>query len=287
MVNDMPNGWIESKADLVRHNFEIYDNCAGVMDMRTYHVHSFYEIHMVLHGAVLRYTEDAVTELHPGDVTIYPPGVFHRCINTEEQLLRHDYARLLLYVSADFLRSRDSASLKLTDVLNSFGRPANRHLSLPLEELQSLCRPLQEIVKADQDDDPVCHLLNSAQVTLFLARLIEKILQSGEAVHESEDHSLIPRVLSHINTHLADNLSLDSLAEQFFVSKFYLSHQFKQYTELPLHQYVLTRRMMHAQIMLREGQAPSAVASACGYHEYSSFYKAFMRFTGQNPRDFH
>lgn len=46
------------------------------------------------------------------------------------------------------------------------------------------------------------------------------------------------------------------LSERFYISKFYLSHQFKQYTQLSLHQYILSRRMMHAQILLRSGHAP-------------------------------
>lgn len=280
-AGDMPNGWLETQPDLVKHDFEIYDN-RGSMNMAAYHGHRFYEIHMVLHRNAVRYTEDNVVELHPGAVTIYPPGVFHRVVSEAER----DYTRVLLYVSPDFLRSRDSAKLKLTEVLDSFGQPANRYLSLPLEELKSMCQPLREIVRADQDDDPLCHLANSAQVTLFLARLVEKILQTGAVVRQPEDRSLIPRVLTYINAHLADNLSLDQLSERFFVNKFYLSHQFKQYTQLSLHQYVLTRRMMQAQLMLRGGHAPSAVATACGYHEYSSFYKAFIRATGQNPRDF-
>lgn len=282
----MPNGWREQTPDLVSHDFEIYDNCSATTKMPVYHMHSFYEIHLVLHGNVLRYTEDNVVELYPGDVCVYPPGVFHRVMPNEEQGIISDYTRLILYVSPEFLRTRDSAKLKLTEVLDNFGHPADRYLSLSLEEAQSLCQPLQDIVKADQDDDPLCHLLNSAQVTLFLARLVEKILATGAVVRQPEDRSLIPRVLSYINTHLSDNLSLDQLAEQFYVNKFYLSHQFKQYTQLSLHQYVLTRRMMHAQILLRGGHAPSAVATACGYHEYSSFYKAFLRATGQNPRDF-
>ena len=282
----MPNNWSEYHPDLMKHDFEIYDNCSREMNMSAYHGHNFYEIHMVLQGTVTRYTEDNVVQLHPGDVTVFPPGVFHRCFHLEESPLEDSYARVLLYLSPEFLYGLDSDKLKLSEILNSFGMPADRCLSLPIEELKSMCRPLQEIVKANQDADPLYHLFNSAQVTMFLVQLVEKIMKSGMVVQYPEDETLIPRVLSYINTHLSDNLSLDTLAEKFFVSKFYLSHQFKQYTDLSLYQYVLTRRMMHAQILLRAGYAPSVVATACGYQEYSSFYKAFTRATGKNPRDF-
>ena len=247
----MPNAWNEFQPDLLKHDFEIYDNCTPTMNMPAYHGHNFYEIHMVLQGNVIRYTEDNIVELHPGDVTIYPPGMFHRYVHPEDPLSSDNYARVLLYVSPEFMRSLDSAKLKLSEMLDGFGMPADRYLSLPLEELKSLCQPLQEIAKADQDDDPLSHLFNSAQVTVFLARLMEKIIKSSAVVQQPEDQSLIPRVLSYINTHLSDDLSLDQLAERFFVSKFYLSHQFKQYTDLSLYQYVLTRRMMHAQILLK------------------------------------
>ena len=193
---------------------------------------------------------------------------------------------MIVYVSTEFVRALSSPSLNLAEIFDEFGYPGTHSLHVNMQELTELARPLREIVRINNDDDPLQHLRNQAQISLFLAAIAEKILQARLPATQPEEASLVPRVIAYINTNLSENLSLDSLSDRFFVSKFHLSHQFKQYTQLSLHQYVLTRRMMHAQILLRSGQSPSDVATACGYHEYSSFYKAFMRETGQSPRTF-
>ena len=282
----MANDWHEWNLDLINHDFEIYANCSATSCMPVYHSHPFYEIHIVLNGDIMRFTEDSMIELHPGAVSIYPPNVFHRVAPTAEGGTISDYSRILLYLSVEFLLSRDIKAFKLTDIFDRFGKPANRYLFLPLEELKAMCRPLQEIIRADRDDEPFPHLINSANVTIFLATLAEKLLQAESIILQPENATLIPRILTYINTHLADDLSLEHLSKQFHFDKYYISHKFKQFTQLSIHQYVLTQRMMHAQYLLRSGWSPPATAVASGYHEYSSFYKAFIRTTGQSPKLF-
>lgn len=147
-------------------------------------------------------------------------------------------------------------------------------------------QPLSDIVQTDRDDEPLIHLQNRAKVMLVLAQLAGRIMQQDASQPAVEDTSLVPQVIAYINANLSENLFLDSLANRFFVNKFYLSHQFKAYTQLSLHQYVVARRMQHAQTLLRQGKSPLAVSQACGYREYSSFYKAFLKETRQSPKAF-
>ena len=283
---NMANNWCEQTPNLVLHEFEIYDNCSPTIIMNQFHGHSFYELRFIKNGLIHHYCENSSIELGPGDFSLLPPGFFHRVTPISSEKKISNYTRLLLYVSTDLVRSLDSDRFCLSEVFDSFGTSGTQHIHMDADELDSYYLPLQEIVRRNRDDDPLTHLINRAQVELVLARMAERILQLSEPVAPAVDTSLVPRVIAHINANLSENLSLDSLAERFFVSKFYLSHQFKQYTQLSLHQYVLTRRMMHAQLLLRSGEAPTSVAAACGYHEYSSFYKAFLRETGQSPRMF-
>lgn len=280
----MANNWVESRPNLVAHEFEIYDNVSTSMYMEHFHGHSFYEIRFIIYGHILHYTETSVIELCDGAVSVVPPGLFHRAMPAASA--DDPYARVLLYVSTEFMHALDSDALNLSGVFDRFGYHGKQHLHLPGETMRALFEPLQEIVASDNDDKPLRHLINRSSVVLSLARLAELLEQSVDPYQSTGEISLVPRVIAHINANLSENLSLDSLAERFFVSKFYLSHQFKQYTQLSLHQYILARRMMHAQILLRSGYSPTVVARECGYHEYSSFYKAFLRETGKSPRRF-
>ena len=74
---------------------------------------------------------------------------------------------------------------------------------------------------------------------LALSQIARAISQNAFLPPSGENTALIPRVIAYINAHLSSDLSLDMLSERFYISKFYLSHQFKQYTQLSLHQYIL------------------------------------------------
>lgn len=282
----MANNWYEITPDLVAHEFEIYDNCTAPILMSHFHCHDFYELRFIKSGNVQHYCENSTVQLSAGDVSIIPPGVFHRTDSRLSPQPKPLYTRLLLYVSSAFMQTLDSDRFSISDLFTSFANSSTPYFHMDSDELVSYYQPLQEIVRRNRDEEPLSHLINRAQVELMLARIAERILQCGPHATPVEDSALIPRVIAYINANLSEPLSLDSLADRFSVSKFYLSHQFKQYTQLSLHQYVLARRMLHAKSLLRAGQSPSAVAIACSYQEYSSFYKAFLRETGQSPRNF-
>ena len=53
----------------------------------------------------------------------------------------------------------------------------------------------------------------------------------------SQKMEKINQVVTYINDNLTENLSLDRLASTFYISKYYLSNQFKQYTGLTLYQF--------------------------------------------------
>ena len=90
-------------------------------------------------------------------------------------------------------------------------------------------------------------------------------------------------MITYINDHITEELSLDHLSSRFYTSKYYLGRQFKQFTGLTLYQYIMKKRLMMARDMLRAG---SPVMDAClwsGFRDYSNFLKAFKREFGQNP----
>lgn len=284
--SSVPNNFREDTPNLAKNEFEVYYNCSPSVVMDRFHGHSFYELRIIIHGHILHYNESSISELCSGDISIIPPGLFHRIMPAQDTGTIPDYTRILLYLSINFVRSLDTETLQVSEMLNHFGYSGPQHLRLPDEEFAAFCQLLKDVVNADNDDEPLGHFANRARVMLALSQIARAISQNAFLPPSGENTALIPRVIAYINAHLSSDLSLDMLSERFYISKFYLSHQFKQYTQLSLHQYILSRRMMHAQILLRSGHAPTHVAAACGYREYSSFYKAFLRETGVAPKDF-
>ena len=96
----------------------------------------------------------------------------------------------------------------------------------------------------------------------------------------------VAAAVEYIEAHYRSALSLDTLSEQCFVSKFHLSHEFRRQVGVSVHRYILDRRLRAARELLLQGEAPSKVAPRCGFGDYPGFYRAFVARYRVSPRAF-
>ncbi|MGE3537443.1 MAG: helix-turn-helix domain-containing protein [Candidatus Tectimicrobiota bacterium] len=95
----------------------------------------------------------------------------------------------------------------------------------------------------------------------------------------------LQRILDYINAHLEQQITLAELAGLAQVSARHFLRMFKQSTGLAPHQYVLERRLLRAQELLRFSQLPLAdIAFRVGFRTQSHFTQSFRRATGLTPR---
>ena len=99
------------------------------------------------------------------------------------------------------------------------------------------------------------------------------------------DNELINQILIYINEHVTEDLTLDQIARQFYISRNYFSHQFKLYTGCSPYQYILKKRLNIAHSMLSNGANVSDACDSCGFNDYSNLLKAFRREFGKNPSE--
>ena len=90
-------------------------------------------------------------------------------------------------------------------------------------------------------------------------------------------------MLHYIGRHINETLTLDTIAERFFVSKYHLSHTFTREVGVSLHRYITMRRLLMARQLLATGMSAGQVSSTCGFSDYTSFYRAFKAEYGISP----
>jgi AraC family transcriptional regulator len=93
-------------------------------------------------------------------------------------------------------------------------------------------------------------------------------------------------VAQHIEGHLADQISMTTLARLARLSESHFSRSFKQSFGVPPHEYLVQRRMEKAKALLAERASVTDVGFALGYSYTSSFSAAFRKITGHSPRTF-
>src|SRR6516165_8649854 len=90
-----------------------------------------------------------------------------------------------------------------------------------------------------------------------------------------------------IDEHLAEDVSLSSLAELVHLSPYHFSRVFKQSFNMPPHRYLTNRRIERAKSLLVERKlSVTEIGHEVGFSETSSFTSAFRKITGETPTDY-
>mgnify|MGYP000506117929 CR=1 FL=1 len=98
--------------------------------------------------------------------------------------------------------------------------------------------------------------------------------------------SLYEQLCFHIDEHLSEDLSLERLAAELFVSKYHIAHVFKDEIGMSIHQYISKKRLARCREALLGDVPVTKVYLLFGFHDYSSFYRAFKKEYGISPKDF-
>ena len=92
------------------------------------------------------------------------------------------------------------------------------------------------------------------------------------------------RLIEHVETHLADRMRLFDLAKIAGMSSSHFKVLFRNTFGLPVHQYLIERRVEHAARLIRQGGASIAdVAAASGFAHQSHLARCMRRSMGIAP----
>lgn len=265
------------------HEFELYhrkEDSPAHMDV--FHAHDYYEFYIYLSGNIDIAVEEKLYTPKPYDLFIFPPGVMHRWA-AKPNVGR--YERVFLYIRCDCFESMSTPDFPMLHMVEQ-ARSQHAYSFRPgVQSVSALVGLWDEIICSSGLSDPADRLLNRCRVNMLLASICRLITP------KTEEKQTIPTrtrdIITYINEHLTEPLTLDALAEHFFVSKYYLLHAFKDYANLSVHQYIISKRIIYAQNLMREGMPPGAAARACGFNDYAGFYRAFVKQTGFTPQAYY
>lgn len=95
------------------------------------------------------------------------------------------------------------------------------------------------------------------------------------------------RVLSYIQDHIQEEISMGEMAERLFYSPSYFTRMFKKYTGLTPTQYINKTRLDRARLLLKTTDLQvSEIAGKTGFCDIYYFSKCFKGYTGFSPTDY-
>lgn len=263
--------------------FEIFRYKDSYLKEVALHHHDFYEVYFFLSGNVQYIIENRSYLLTPGDVLLISPMELHQPMFGSEQ---REYERIVLWIDKQFLEGFSLPGQSFNACFNT-NTPNHSNLLRPEgANRQFLIFLLEQLISESSSADPyqeICALSYLAQVMILLNRL--SLQQRRENVVPTPD-STVYSILGYINEHYNENLSLDDLANKFFISKYHLSREFQRLVGTSVHRYIVQKRLVMAKQMLSSGKPSSEVYQNCGFGDYSNFYRAFKAEYQISPKDY-
>ena len=136
------------------------------------------------------------------------------------------------------------------------------------------------------DERPESRLADYAAMTEFLLQILRVTQEAPMLQSAQSSPDTMQRVMAYINEHYAQPLTLDEIADAFFISKSYLSHEFVRYTNTSVYEYIQFRRICGAKLLIASGVSLTDAAFQSGFNSYSSFLRTFRKTAGISPTDF-
>lgn len=242
------------------------------------HFHNVYEIYYFISGDADYMVEGQEYHLTPHSLLLLAPNVLHGVrINSDAT-----YARYCLYVAPSDI-STERCSLLLS-TLPSSSRQAGQVIFYEHVEaygLEKTFRNLMELQKFPKEkQDALRPVFN--ETLLAQIQLLQEVVNPSHSMHTTP--SRISDIIRYINLHPTENITLDSLSEQFYLSKFYMNRAFKKTMGTTIIDYVLQRRVLLGKQHLLNGETATRAAELAGFQDYSSFYRAYRKVFGTSPR---
>ncbi|MDD3795181.1 MAG: response regulator [Lachnospiraceae bacterium] len=189
------------------------------------------------------------------------------------------------------------------ELLNSqMGNLLFEFRNLPLEEVKELLLDIfsmfqQKLMKMSQElwteaketiaYSRILEAQNSKELKKICSEFLQILMELVKKRQDDVSKNIIDKVTNYVKQHYQEEISLDLLAEKYYLNSSYLCRLFKRNTGVGLTDYMIELRMEKAKELLLLGKYKIyEVSQMVGYRSDKYFFRVFKQYTGQAPTEF-
>lgn len=245
------------------------------------HCHDNYEIYFFLEGDADYMVEGNQYHLTPGGTLLLAPHVFHGVkLNSNAP-----YKRFVMNISPSFI------SMERRHLLFSI---------FPEAENYAINKPYKEVYYEHTDSFKInsffemiatCYQQSSDKNSLlpvYVEALLSQLTLMCEKLSPIAFHDTLSKqlsdVITYLNEHLSEQITLDFLEGRFNINKHYLNRVFRKATSTTVMDYLRYKRIIYSKQLLEKGKSAEEAAFASGFSDYTTFYRAYCKVMEHSPR---
>ena len=237
-------------------------------DFYTSHIHNHYELLFFCDGDADFIISGTIYHMKKNDLLLIKPNAHHHL----RILSARPYERTLLnFEESDLLEE-----------LRPIAQNADDFYPIePSSPIKHIFENLQDCENVFSEEDFACLVKTSLQqIILHL-----KYFSSHTVKEEVASKSTLEKILLYIDENPTLPLTIADLAKKFNLSESWIAHSFKKVLGISPSQYINRKKIFYAQSLIRMGMHPVQAAEACGYVNYTTFYRQYKKYLSVSPAD--
>ena len=234
------------------------------------HTHNHMELFFIVGGKGQFLIED---QLHPVDVNnlvIINPNVVHTEVSLNAQPLEY----IVLGVAGIQLATRDTSNGQFS-ILDHF---ESAEISGCLRNI------LREMEQKNTGYEDVCQAYMEILIIRLMRSIALAVPSESQVISVNRQCAAVRR---YIDLHFKEALTLEQLAEEGHMNKFYLSHAFKREYGISPINYMISKRIEESKYLLAETDlSMTQIAQLLGFSSLSYFSQVFRRTQSVTPMEY-
>jgi AraC-like DNA-binding protein len=244
--------------------------------MHRLHFHEDVEVLLSLSSSGDFFIENELYPLQQGSLFLLREATLHKSVANAY------YKRYVLHIAPDTLQE---FSTPQSNLLAFAQKVSGRSTRLNGRQTALLTKMFQRLEKPH--DKSFCgDIKKTSQLLDFLITTFS-FFEDTAVVNGAESANFgftkIAPLIRYIPAHIAEPLSLDGLADRFFVNKYHMCHIFKSATGFSVMEYIIHCRILKARELLRQGLGVQESGERVGFRSNSHFIRTFGALTGTSP----
>ena len=267
--------------------------------MRSRHVHETIELHFNLEGQRLMFVDRETYRLSPHSAIVVNHNLIHKTSTApgfppdhHNFILQLDRSRFDQILRVAGLRGFDDFGDRFNGVA-TFNDSEWRLILAVISEFKAMCEEDKMGAAVSMEDAHAFLYLQALELASIFAKARRRLLHAEleanqkvvpETVVKTGVHQKVHEVALYLQTHIHESVSLEELAQRFFMSRSYLTRSFRNVTGFSVVEYMTYIRIQKAQQLLRESdRSITEIADLCGFGNITYFEKVFKTTTGHTP----
>nr|WP_307990729.1 AraC family transcriptional regulator [uncultured Niameybacter sp.] len=245
------------------------------------HIHDCYELYYSISGGKQFLIDNKLYTISPGELFVINQYETHHLTQIDQEI----HERIVISICPEFLNSLSTNQTDLAYCFTNHPKSFNHKLSLSSEYQKRFLYYVNKILSANDYGGDIIEKCAFQELMLFIntvySQNIDDTLESTFQYNKQ-----VNDILSYINNNIEHNITIDELANHFYLSTSYICRIFKATTGTTIVKYITARRISIAKTLLANGLNVTDTFLQCGFNDYSNFVRAFTKAVGISPKKY-